>query len=108
MSEISSFLAPDPSFGVRLPAHEVTASMSGYLMGDWATGKVYPFLNMLLADYGVALTVAGETNITNMKTHFDGLTTAQKIEYFTKLSWYSVLLQRGDMTEAQWDGFLNV
>ena len=108
MSELSGFLADDAIAGIRIPAHEFAAAMSGYLIGDWQAGKVNTFLNNLLAEHGEALSVTGETEITNMKSHFDGLTNDGAIKYFTKISWYSVALQLGEMTEVQWDALLHV
>ena len=109
MSELSGFIADQPDdVGIRLPAHEFAAIMSGYLAGDWPVGQVYSVINAYLSEYSESLTATGEAEIVNMKTHFDSLNVNGKQTYFAKLQSYAILLQEGHMTEAQWDGFLNV
>lgn len=113
MSDIGTLLeANGPADATRttLDAHQFAMTAYAFMRGDLTGPQALAEYNTTLAaNEQPVLTAQEQTDLTNMKTHFNGLTGAQNIlEYFESLHWHTMRLQAQLITVAQWDAIIGL
>ena len=107
MSDISTRIVPDPVLDVTLNAYVFGSAAVAFILRDRSAAELRTMVNNHITDNGGAiLTAAEESDISDMRTFYDGLSNFDKHAYRDKVILYSQLLQDGHITEAVWDELL--
>ena len=91
----------EPHFSV----HEFSAVMLGWLLDDFTSAQSMTAIESLF-DY--TLTAAEQTELTDIRSHFDALTNNGKNAYWHRFEAYTLLLQRAVLTEAQYRTLMGI
>lgn len=91
----------EPHFSV----HEFNAVMLGWLMDDFTSAQSISALESL---FDHTLTAAEQTEMTDIRTHFDALSNDGKNHYWHRFEAYALLLQHGVMTESQYRTLMGI
>ena len=97
------------SGNVEVAAHSFAAYFALWVTGDWDTPTARTKFDELLTDNGYSVLSAAErTELVNIKDHFDTRANANAQQtFFLKIANYSIALQDGKLTEAEWENFLH-
>ena len=89
----------------HISVHEFNAVMLGWLLDDFTSAQAQTAIEFL---FGFTLSAGEITTLQEFRTRFDGLTTDGKNAYWHRFEAYTLLVQVGAMTAAQYRTLMGI
>ena len=89
----------------HISVHEFNAVMLGWLLDDFTSAQAQTAIEFL---FGFTLSASEITTLTQFRSHFDALSADGKNAYWHRFEAYTLLVQVGAMTPAQYRTLMGI